>query len=910
MFYFINFDTPTKSENYDKGILFEKLCKDLLDSSGYNDIEMRVKANNLEYDIIANNKVTNQKLIGEAKAWDKKISSEIMAFIAKMMHFWIKEPNDWGIFISISDLTSDVKQQVDDLVEAGYQIRYIVGDAIIEALVSQKNYLNVRQIRDISQNKTKLSIGDIYFLVSDRGYYYIQLLIEEGKTLPSYFICYDIHGNTIEDEDFISRVSNKIELLKELNYFYNGENTIIENEVDNSYLGVVHGEGWFDYQFPANPDRFIGRTSLINVFNSSIDDVKVGTTSTKVIEILSRSGVGKSSISLKLQRLYQEKEYPTVIVDSRNIRSDIDILQIFQILVRDFNSHYNLECEMPKKKEDINFISRIIDEANIKNGKMALIFLDQFESVFSRPVIYNALIDIILELNVRFKSFIFVVARKNDQPTTYDESSLIDLNRLKSISKPIVLQDFKTEEAIELISHINDEIGSSLIKPLKEQVLEISNGFPWLLKKYCAHIIKLVRNGEKQKNIVQSGMQLEDLFNEDILALDETIREFFYRLIAYLPATYAELSEIFTDEDLSIKLKILQNDYRLIRLTGRTYDTYNDILKEFVKTGHVNLSKRYLIRYTPNVVLNMYKIIVTNDLHNVDQIVENSRAKKASIINILGELKKLKFIDGTNNNFSCNLLAFQYYKENNTIKYLSNTLMDNTLIKKILFELEKNKELTFDQVKEILVNEMPFIDATDKIWEQYSKVMCKWLFAAALVNMDKYRIISVDSVGLEIKDFLDDEIFFPTTMLGQIIKVVELLSKNKEGMTIQELKSLMKRSSLNGHLIDACFLGLVRPISRSEYEITENGLKFLRMESDERRKYVKEKLLGLDYVCQYLQTIKIKDKEPLEVFVNILDEMKVNKWNEVSVKWKHKLLRNWLIYSKLVVGKTHKTKAN
>ena len=43
MFYFINFDTPTKSENYDKGVLFERLCKDLLDASGYNDIEMRLK---------------------------------------------------------------------------------------------------------------------------------------------------------------------------------------------------------------------------------------------------------------------------------------------------------------------------------------------------------------------------------------------------------------------------------------------------------------------------------------------------------------------------------------------------------------------------------------------------------------------------------------------------------------------------------------------------------------------------------------------------------------------------------------------------------------------------------------------------------------------------------------------------
>ena len=423
MFYFINFDTPTKSENYDKGVLFERLCKDLLDASGYNDIEMRVKANNLEYDIVANNKVTNQKLIGEAKAWDKKISSEIMAFIAKMMHFWIKEPNDWGIFISISDLTSDVKQQVDDLVDAGYHIRYIVGDSIIDALVSQKNYLSVKQIRDISQNNINLGSGDVYFLVSDRGYYYIQLLIEDGKTLPSYFVCYDMFGNSIEDEDFILRVSSKIELLKELKYYKHGEKTkYSESEVDNSYLGVMHGEGWFDYQFPANPDRFIGRTSLINAFNDSVNDVKNGITSTKVIEILSRSGVGKSSISLKLQRLYKEKGFSTAIVDSRNIRSDIDILQIFQMLVKDFNFHCNLNCEVPKEKEQINIISKLIDEFNTENGKMSLIFLDQFESVFARPSVYNTLIDIILEFNVKFKSFIFVIARKNDQPTTYDES--------------------------------------------------------------------------------------------------------------------------------------------------------------------------------------------------------------------------------------------------------------------------------------------------------------------------------------------------------------------------------------------------------------------------------------------------------------------------------------------------------
>ena len=70
---------------------------------------------------------------------------------------------------------------------------------------------------------------------------------------------------------------------------------------------------------------------------------------------------------------------------------------------------------------------------------------------------------------------------------------------------------------------------------------------------------------------------------------------------------------------------------------------------------------------------------------------------------------------------------------NNIVKYLANILMDNTLIKKILLELEKNKKLTLKQVKNILISEMPFIDATDKIWEQYSKVMCKWLSAAEMM---------------------------------------------------------------------------------------------------------------------------------------------------------------------------------
>ncbi len=908
MYYFIKFDNASKSEAYDKGLLFEKLCRELLDSCGYKDIDMRVKANNLEYDIVAKNKVTSLKLVGEAKAWDKKMSSEILTFIAKMIHFWIKEPDTWGIFISISDVTSDVKQQVDDLIEAGYHIRYIIGEDIIESLTSQKNYLDISQIKNLAEKQSDMNVGDTYFLVSDRGYYYIQLLIEKGKTLPTYFTCYDVYGSQITDDEFYKILIDKIDVIKELDKYCGIKNITVEKDIvkETSFLGVMHGEGWFDYQFPANPSKFVGRSSLIKSFDSAIKEVILGKTKTRVIEILSRSGVGKSSISLKLQSIYKEKKYPTVIVDSRNVRTDIDILQVFQQLVDEHNNLSGEKIKLPQNKNEIIDLCNSVDIKLQKQNKTAIIILDQFESIFARPVIYNIIIDLILEFNIKLHNFIFVIARKNDQPTTYDESSEIDLNRLKSISKPIVLQDFKTDEAIELIGHISDELGTDLIKPLKEQVLEISNGFPWLLKKYCAHIIKLVKGGAKQKSIAQTGMQLEDLFNEDILALDETIREFFYRLIAYLPATYSELSEVFQEEDLATKLRVLQNDYRLIRLTGRTYDTYNDILKEYVKTGHVNLTKRYLVRYAPNVVLKLFKNILENGWHSVDDIEKNTNSKHSSIVNMLGELRKLSLLDGTNSKFAINVYANKFYQEDNLVKYLSNILLNNSIVKKIVSEVEKTKKLSLEDVKEILIQEMPFIDATGSIWSQYSKIMCKWLATANLVGM-KYEAIYPIAHENEIAiNLLNDELFFPTTMISQIEKVLMILDVNKKPMTIQNLKKKMKRSSLNGHLADAYYLGFVKPISRSEYQITSEGESFLKSSLPERREIIKNKTLGLAHIKRYLELVEKNKKDYLEVFMDMLKEFNIDKWNDTSIKWKHKLVRNWLIYCKVITGKTHK----
>jgi len=79
---YFTYESLLKEEYYLKDPAFLKienfkLCKELISSLGYKDIDMRVFKDNLEYDITARSKLNEYKLIGEAKAYQRKIKDEI-----------------------------------------------------------------------------------------------------------------------------------------------------------------------------------------------------------------------------------------------------------------------------------------------------------------------------------------------------------------------------------------------------------------------------------------------------------------------------------------------------------------------------------------------------------------------------------------------------------------------------------------------------------------------------------------------------------------------------------------------------------------------------------------------------------------------------------------------------------------
>ena len=129
---------------------------------------------------------------------------------------------------------------------------------------------------------------------------------------------------------------------------------------------------------------------------------------------------------------------------------------------------------------------------------ISLFFIDQFESLFAKPDLYITFFDLLLGINHLCNSIIFCIARKNDQPTTFDERSKIDLEHLREISETVALEDFSRDEALSLIEHVQDEIGQPLLDKLKDMALEFSQGFPWLHKRICSHIITMIKKVSKR----------------------------------------------------------------------------------------------------------------------------------------------------------------------------------------------------------------------------------------------------------------------------------------------------------------------------------------------------------------------------------------------------------------------------
>ena len=463
---------------------------------------------------------------------------------------------------------------------------------------------------------------------------------------------------------------------------------------------------------------------------------------------------------------------------------------------------------------------------------------------------------------------VFCIARRNDQPTTFDDRIELNLQRLLGMSYSIELKDFSRHEAVLLLSHLREEIGQPIKPSLTNLALEFAaSGFPWLCKRVGAHIRDAVQKKDlSQDELIQNGIRPEELFEEDLTELDIVDREFLKDLAKYLPATLSDLSLKFDGQQLASKLRRLQ-DLRLVRLIGRAYDTYNDVFKEYLKTGEIPLPSKYVFRMGPSTAKQTLDVIISHSCENVRDI--STRMPKLTpdtLQNVLRELRMLGLVETLRGHITVDIEAADSYRNSKLDSLLKERVWRRNRARTRGVEPAGDAEPYHSQPAHRLSSGWSSrAGSLRKKLEGIRQDLAGWLRFVGLVRPGQIVDERNKPVGATRRLALSKrEMFLPSIYIAELVSAVEKFRRT-DTMHSDELGAKVAYDCIN--------VGLIRAhASEGFLVLTEAGSRFL-MDELARSLMIKEFLLSQTYVPGYLDLIRTRPCIHVDVLQAVLGDM-------------------------------------
>ena len=176
---------------------------------------------------------------------------------------------------------------------------------------------------------------------------------------------------------------------------------------------------------------------------------------------------------------------------------------------------------------------------------------------------------------------------------------------IRSSSQVIALNKFTEAETNALLDKLRVEIRSRLNEALRFFLSEFSQGYPWLLKKLCAHVKAQRENRVSQAEIANGLLNVEQLFEDDMKGLSVDEEDALRRVAKMSPIAFAELGD-------ELQPQVLQSliDRRLVVRIGTKLDIYWDIFRDYLNTGKVPAQEQYLPRLGPRSIYHACRLLV------------------------------------------------------------------------------------------------------------------------------------------------------------------------------------------------------------------------------------------------------------------------------------------------------------
>ena len=890
--------TPPGTPTNEKGGLLENLAEDLLKIQNYK-VTKQVRVTATELDLLCEHQVNGRIVYVECKAHREPISANVLINLLGTLDFTENYQEGW--LISSGPLGKDAKgfqheweKKAESQKLSIYTPERVIGTLISSGRIKQPPYESA--VESIGNED---EVGDSMLLITKYGIFWTIACLQGG--VPAGVLVYYAKTANLVKEPALLRNMAQTDTSQnglDFEYILNLSKSRTESSL-NRVVEVEYGETWADYR-PARPQDFVGRKEVQEQIIRFLEAVRTEKSGTRVFAIKGDSGMGKSSLIAKLRDRVRNQRYRrNVFINAVDVRAatgaNYILWSLLACLRRAAESGFGTENpdELRISNSTNPFESKSIQEfltqLTQKEQVVCLVF-DQFEELYSKPevfAVFEATQSLLLSAVAERSNLVLGFAWKTDSTVQQDHPAYYMWHRLADHRMEVELGQFTRSEASSAISIFQKELGEKLRPDLRRQLIENSQGYPWLQKKLCIHVYDLVKSKISQSELVDKALDIKSLFDRDLQELTASEATCLRLIAENAPVDWYEILEV-SDQEV---LRGLQ-DKRLIIRSGDRLNLYWDIFREYVRTQSVPSIALSYLPSSPSIgsMLKVGSHLDSEESRSIVELSELCGLSEKTIGNVIRDLNMfgIAIVEQSRIRLDSAMSA----SDRETILWKLRDVLQSHALTIGLSKRDRGEIITPLDIIHLLKQINSAGQHQEKTWKIYAERMGYWLSVTGyLVHIKNgWRLEDQGKVNLEEidktrKSYKIGEItvFRADTSPAKTVEALDYL-KGKQPLSIKA----MKEKGFRGAATVLRALKVVKPVpgGYSLPESAESQLKSsieLIWEAAIREQSVQS-------VVKYLRKHPTADGESVGRFVM----QKFNRaWSDSSVKRVGNSLYQW-----------------
>lgn len=709
-----------------RGHLFETFIAKLLATQGYGDPHpenLNPTSEGIELDVKARHTVTGEQLICECKAYSSNVRAPLLtSFLGKFALARADDNRIHGLFIALPRLTPEAKENADAAQAKLPGFRYLGSYEICRLLQAAKVLPSWDDGPEVRSDPT--------VVVTEHGVVLAACQLDPDTRRASRWVTW------ARTQDVPSPAVRLIEryLSKGLPVIRAGHEAGAVPIRVPSLPKIVEVQGStsdFEYQLPAAPEFFIGRKALAQSMLEKLRDRR--TAGSMVIN--AKSGWGKSSLVLHLQKEIEKAGGVGIVIDSRTAERPEFVSAAMERIIRKAVERKVIELPSEAAFSSLQSIAETLKRAIWSSpARPVLLAFDQFENVFRDA-----------DLTREFRDLTFLI-REINAPLTISFSWKTDVvawtegypfglrNDIRDASLVSILDPFGPREVEALLRRLEKSLGSKLNRELRQRLREYnSQGLPWLFKKFGAHILSEVDRGVTQDDLAKQALNARGLFESDLARLNPS-EQGVLRTIAQ--AAPVAISDIAYDVATGAVLDSLLHQ-RLVVQVGHTIDVYWDTFRDYLNNGSVAIEDSYVVRYAPLGASRLLRVVVAaGGSVSVPEAATRLETTATVVFNYSRELRLFGVLSAESNRVTLEPdLLSSSDKEEAIRARVSQALRRHKMYKLAADMLIRDDIISIHQFASVLAAEFRAVAAKSDSWVTYARSFCQWMEYAGLVRL-------------------------------------------------------------------------------------------------------------------------------------------------------------------------------